>query len=55
MFLCLGLTVGVYGSFVVDVITSITDYLDIYCLTIKHPYVEPRDGDAQQVQKKKKK
>ncbi|GAB7353546.1 hypothetical protein MBLNU459_g3981t1 [Dothideomycetes sp. NU459] len=38
---CLGLAIGVYGSFVVDVIVSICDYLDIWCLTIKHPYVEP--------------
>ncbi|KAK4995836.1 Phosphotransferase [Elasticomyces elasticus] len=40
VFLCLGLAVGVYGSFVLDVIVSICDYLDIWCLTIKHPYVE---------------
>jgi ethanolaminephosphotransferase len=40
VFLMLGLAVGVYGSFVVDVIVSICDYLDIWCLTIKHPYVE---------------
>ena len=39
MFLCLGIAVGVYGSFVVDVIYTICDYLDIYCLTIKHPVV----------------
>lgn len=38
---CLGLAIGVYGSFVVDVIVSICDYLDIWCLTIKYPYVEP--------------
>lgn len=38
MFSCLGLAVGVYGSFVVDVIVTICDYLDIWCLTIKHPY-----------------
>jgi ethanolaminephosphotransferase len=37
MFSCLGLAIGVYGSFVVDVIVSICDYLDIWCLTIKHP------------------
>ena len=53
---CLGLSVGVYGSFVVikssigampfadsvqyDIITTICDYLDIWCLTIKHPYNE---------------
>ncbi|KAK0367114.1 Phosphotransferase [Friedmanniomyces endolithicus] len=38
LFTCLGLAVGVYASFVVDVIVTICDYLDIYCLTIKHPY-----------------
>lgn len=37
MFLMLGMSVGVYGSFVVDVIVTICDYLDIWCLTIKHP------------------
>lgn len=40
VFLCLGLGIGVYGSFVVDVIFAICDYLDIWCLTIKHPYNE---------------
>ncbi|KAK5169222.1 hypothetical protein LTR04_006109 [Oleoguttula sp. CCFEE 6159] len=35
---CVGLGVGVYGTFVVDVIFAICDYLDIWCLTIKHPY-----------------
>ena len=40
MFLCLGLGIGVYGSFVVDVIFAICDYLDIWCLTIKYPYHE---------------
>ena len=40
MFLMLGTALGVYGSFVVDVIVTICDYLDIWCLTIKHPYVE---------------
>ena len=39
-FLCLGLAIGVYGSFVMDVIFAICDYLDIWCLTIKHPYHE---------------
>ncbi|KAG6055305.1 hypothetical protein E4U17_007701 [Claviceps sp. LM77 group G4] len=39
-FLMLGLALGVYGSFVVDVIVSICDFLDIWCLTIKHPYNE---------------
>ncbi|KAI1501652.1 CDP-alcohol phosphatidyltransferase-domain-containing protein [Biscogniauxia marginata] len=41
MFSMLGMAIGVYGSFVVDVIVTICDYLDIWCLTIKHPYVEP--------------
>lgn len=41
MFLMLGVAIGVYGSFVVDVIVTICDYLDIWCLCIKHPYVEP--------------
>ncbi|MCJ1226147.1 hypothetical protein MMC12_002796 [Toensbergia leucococca] len=40
VFLCLGLAVGVYGSFVYDIITTICDFLDIWCLTIKHPYNE---------------
>ena len=39
LFLSLGLAVGVYGTFVVDVIVAICDYLDIWCLTIKHPFV----------------
>ena len=60
VFCCLGLGIGVYGSFVVslmdraiieertdiiqvDVIVTICDYLDIWCLTIKHPYNE-KDG-----------
>ncbi|MCJ1255761.1 Cholinephosphotransferase 1 [Lignoscripta atroalba] len=40
MFACLGLSIGVYGSFVYDIITTICDYLDIWCLSIKHPYNE---------------
>ncbi|KAI4861811.1 Choline/ethanolaminephosphotransferase [Hypoxylon rubiginosum] len=40
VFCMLGAAAGVYGSFVVDVIVTICDYLDIWCLTIKHPYVE---------------
>jgi ethanolaminephosphotransferase len=40
VFLMLGTALGVYGSFVVDVIVTICDYLDIWCLTIKHPNVE---------------
>jgi ethanolaminephosphotransferase len=43
MFCMLGAAVGVYGSFVVDVIVTICDYLDIWCLTIKHPHVEGQD------------
>ncbi|KAK3363644.1 CDP-alcohol phosphatidyltransferase-domain-containing protein [Lasiosphaeria hispida] len=43
MFCMLGMAVGVYGSFVVDVIVTICDYLDIWCLTIKHPYVEGQE------------
>ena len=27
----------------IDVIVTICDYLDIWCLTIKHPYVEPEE------------
>jgi ethanolaminephosphotransferase len=46
MFCILGMAVGVYGSFVVDVIVTICDYLDIWCLTIKHPWVEGQDGNA---------
>ncbi|SLM34707.1 ethanolaminephosphotransferase [Lasallia pustulata] len=38
VFLCTGFALGVYGSFVHDIITTICDYLDIWCLTIKHPY-----------------
>ncbi|MCJ1300814.1 hypothetical protein MMC08_003613 [Hypocenomyce scalaris] len=43
VFLCAGLAVGVYGSFVYDIITTICDYLDIWCLTIKHPYNEEEE------------
>ncbi|KAK4145354.1 CDP-alcohol phosphatidyltransferase-domain-containing protein [Dichotomopilus funicola] len=43
MFCMLGMAVGVYGSFVVDVIVTICDYLDIWCLTIKHPWVEGQE------------
>jgi ethanolaminephosphotransferase len=44
MFCMLGIAIGVYGSFVVDVIITICDFLDIWCLTIKHPYVEGQGG-----------
>ncbi|KAF2724740.1 Choline/ethanolaminephosphotransferase [Polychaeton citri CBS 116435] len=46
LFSCLGLAVGIYGSFVVDVIVSICDYLDIWCLTIKHPWTEEDEKKA---------
>jgi ethanolaminephosphotransferase len=52
VFLCLGLGLGVYGSFVYDVITSICDYLDIWCLTIKHPFVEGQ-SDKKEFKKSK--
>lgn len=44
LYVMLGLAAGVYGSFVVDVIVSICDYLDIWCLTIKHPFVAPLES-----------
>ncbi|RDL36135.1 CDP-alcohol phosphatidyltransferase [Venustampulla echinocandica] len=44
MFCMLGMAIGVYGSFVVDVIVTICDYLDIWCLTIKHPYNEQEEA-----------
>ncbi|RMZ75597.1 hypothetical protein DV737_g5198, partial [Chaetothyriales sp. CBS 132003] len=47
VFLMTGLAIGVYGSFVHDVITTICDYLDIWCLTIKHPYVEGQENGRQ--------
>ncbi|KAF3907859.1 hypothetical protein ABW20_dc0104662 [Dactylellina cionopaga] len=40
VFLCLGCAYGVYGSFVFDVVMNICDYLDIWCLTIKHKKTE---------------
>ncbi|KAF2397365.1 Choline/ethanolaminephosphotransferase [Trichodelitschia bisporula] len=55
MFSCLGLAVGVYGSFVIDVITSICDYLDIWCLTIKHPYVEGKQAQLEHAKDESKK
>lgn len=44
VYLCMGLALGVYGSFMVDVIVNICDYLDIWCLTIKHQYI-PANGE----------
>lgn len=55
LFLSLGLAVGVYGSFVVDVIFAICDYLDIWCLTIKHVRVDSKTGKEIGKEKKKKK
>ncbi|ETI21845.1 hypothetical protein G647_05914 [Cladophialophora carrionii CBS 160.54] len=51
IFLSLGLALGVYGSFVHDVITTICDYLDIWCLTIKHPYVENKQNEGAKKEK----
>ncbi|KAE8363598.1 Choline/ethanolaminephosphotransferase [Aspergillus caelatus] len=47
MYTCLGLAIGVYGSFIFDIITTICDYIDIWCLTIKHPYVEKQTANGQ--------
>ncbi|CZT04774.1 related to ethanolaminephosphotransferase [Rhynchosporium agropyri] len=44
VFCMLGMAIGVYGSFVVDVIVTICDYLDIWCLTIKHPWDEEAEA-----------
>jgi len=55
MFMMLGMAIGVYGSFVVDVIVTICDYLDIWCLTIKHPYVEGQEEDKKAAQANGKK
>ncbi|KAL1972327.1 hypothetical protein VTN31DRAFT_7546 [Thermomyces dupontii] len=47
LFVALGFTIGVYGSFVHTIIVTICDYLDIWCLSIKHPYVEDgRNGGS---------
>ncbi|KAH7333249.1 sn-1,2-diacylglycerol cholinephosphotransferase-like protein [Rhexocercosporidium sp. MPI-PUGE-AT-0058] len=44
VFCMLGMAIGIYGSFVVDVIVTICDYLDIWCLTIKHPWDEEAEA-----------
>jgi len=44
VFMAVGLGMGVYGSFIYDIITTICDYLDIWCLTIKHPHVGEANG-----------
>ncbi|KAL4821051.1 CDP-alcohol phosphatidyltransferase-domain-containing protein [Aspergillus spinulosporus] len=54
VFLCLGLGLGVYGSFVHDIITTICDYIDIWCLTIKHPYVPEESVNGNVVRAAKK-
>ncbi|KAI9779822.1 MAG: hypothetical protein M1839_007135 [Geoglossum umbratile] len=38
MFFCMGTAAGVYGSFVVDVVRALCEFLDIWCLVIKHPW-----------------
>lgn len=54
VFTCLGFAFGVYASFVVDVIVTICDYLDIWCLTIKHPYTaETKTSDSKTINEKK--
>ncbi|KAL4942223.1 hypothetical protein BDV06DRAFT_192749 [Aspergillus oleicola] len=54
VFLCLGLSIGVYGSFVHDIITTICDYTDIWCLTIKHPYMPEQSANGNTIQASKK-
>lgn len=44
VWLSLGTAIGVYASFIVDVISDITSHLDIWCLTIKHPQKEVKKG-----------
>lgn len=43
VWMSLGLAIGIYGSFIVDVIGDITSHLDIYCLTIKHPKIMKKE------------
>lgn len=50
VFMCLGLAVGVHGSFIVDVIWTICDYLDIWCLTIKYPH-QPGEENTEKEKK----
>lgn len=50
LFMCLGLAIGVHGSFVIDVIWTICDYLDIWCLTIKYP-VQKNEENVERVKK----
>jgi ethanolaminephosphotransferase len=37
----------------VDVIVTICDYLDIWCLTIKHPWTEEKEAAAKKDELKK--
>jgi hypothetical protein len=40
-----GLSVGVYGGFVMDCVFTMCDYLDINCLTVKKkPSPKPTEG-----------
>ena len=44
-----GLSLGVYGGFVMDCIFTMCDYLDINCLTVKKPLDrEVQDGKTKQ-------
>lgn len=43
---------AIYGSFVVDIIVTICDHLDIWCLTIKHPWNQ-KTGSADNIKKTK--
>ncbi|KAL3471316.1 CDP-alcohol phosphatidyltransferase-domain-containing protein [Aspergillus californicus] len=54
VFLCLGLGLGIYGSFVHDIITTICDYIDIWCLTIKHPYITEQSANGDTIRASKK-
>ncbi|KAK3068027.1 Phosphotransferase, partial [Teratosphaeriaceae sp. CCFEE 6253] len=52
LFMCLGWAVGVHASFVVDVIVTICDYLDIYCLTIKYPHTaKTEEAEGRKIKK----
>jgi len=39
-----GLSLGVYGGFVMDCIFTMCDYLDINCLTVKKKRSVQQDG-----------
>ena len=38
--MALGLSLGVYGGFVMDTIFTMCDYLDINCLTVKKKMID---------------